>query len=117
MPALNMRGEIKKMTAMAREVKKQLADARQPLHPFEIGKNYLVRTVTMINVGKCKGVKGDFLILSDASWIGDTGRFHECLRRPGVFNEVEPFKFDVFISMRNIIDATLWPFMLPTEPK
>jgi hypothetical protein len=71
----------------------------------------------MCNVGKVKAIQGNFLVLTSASWIADTGRFSECLKGPDKFNEVEPFFNDVLINVRNIIDATLWPFSLPQDPK
>ena len=98
-------------------VKKQIAGALSPPVPFEVGKSYLIRTITMIDVGKVKAIIGNFIILTDASWIGDTGRFSECLSKCYVFNEVELFKHDVFINTSSIVDATLWPYTLPTESK
>lgn len=88
----------------------------QPV-PFEVGKNYLIRTVTMVDVGKCTKIIGNFIVLEDASWIADTGRFHECLIKSDVFNEVEPFKYPVFVNTQSIIDATPWPYALPAQPK
>lgn len=75
-------------------------------HPFVIGKKYLIRTVTMIQTGQLKEVKGNFLVLKDADWIADTGRFSEALNDQSKFNEVEPFKNDVIVSMGSIVDAT-----------
>ena len=75
-------------------------------HPFEIGKKYLIRTVTMIQTGMVKEIKGKFLILTQASWIADTGRFSECLQDQDKLNEVEPFKNDAFVNLDTIIDAT-----------
>lgn len=85
--------------------------------PFQLNKNYLIRTATMIDIGRIKEIVGDFLVLDSASWIADTGRFHECLLGPGKFNEVEPFKEDVYISLASIIDATPWPYVLPRTTK
>jgi len=42
---------------------------------FEIGKNYIVRTVTMIYTGKLVDVGATELVLVDCSWIPDTGRY------------------------------------------
>jgi hypothetical protein len=57
---------------------------------WEIGKAYLIRTVTMIQVGKLEKVTDKELILSSAAWIADTGRFSESLLT-GNFDEVEMF--------------------------
>ena len=59
-------------------------------HAWEIGKIYLIRTVTMIDVGRLVAVTDQELVLEDAAWIADTGRFHDmlCGKEP---KEVEPF--------------------------
>lgn len=103
--------------AVEEYVTNRIKDALEPATPFLVGRNYLVRTITMIDVGKVKAVIGNFLVMEDASWIGDTGRFYECLTKTDVFNEIEPFKFDVYINLNSIVDATLWPFELPKAPK
>jgi len=75
-------------------------------HPFEIGKKYLIRTVTMIQTGMIKEIRGKFLVLKDAAWIADTGRFSEALEDQEKMKEVEPFKNDAIVNMDTIIDAT-----------
>ena len=46
---------------------------------FSIGTNYYIRTVTHHQVGRCKGVEFvgqiPFLILENASWVVDSGRW------------------------------------------
>lgn len=88
-----------------------------PNLPFEIGKSYLIRTITMVDIGKVTKICGNFIIMEDASWIADTGRFFECLTKNDVFIEVEPFKHPLFLNTNSIVDATPWPYLLPTEPK
>jgi len=85
--------------------------------PFKIGHKYLVRTVTMVNIGMVKQITRDFITLSNASWIPDTGRWSECLKSPTAFNAIEPFLNDAIIGINTIVDATEWPFSLPTEAK
>lgn len=89
-------------------------------HPFEIGKNYFIRTVTMSFVGELKAVYDDTLVLSKASWVADTGRFHNMLKS-GLESldaaEIEPFINDVIISRGALIDATVYNFSLPTTQK
>lgn len=58
--------------------------------PWEIGKNYLIRTVTMIDTGKLVAVGPQELVLESAAWIADTGRFTAALQTV-TFSEVEPF--------------------------
>jgi hypothetical protein len=83
---------------------------------WEIGKNYFIRTVTMHQVGKLIFASPKELVLSNASWIADDGRFHNALR-DGVFNEIEPFVDDICVNRESIVDATLWRHKLPTEQK
>ena len=73
--------------------------------PWEIGKNYLIRTVTMIPTGRLVAVTAQELVLEDAAWIADTGRFSEALKT-GKFNEVEPFPAGkVIVGRGALIDA------------
>ena len=72
---------------------------------WEIGKIYLIRTVTMIDTGKLVGVTNQELILEDAAWIADTGRFADAVSK-AEFDEVEPFPDGrVIIGRGALIDA------------
>jgi hypothetical protein len=83
---------------------------------WEIGKNYLIRTVTMIQLGKLKKVTDKELLLSDACWVADTGLFTDALK-DGKLNEVEMFQRDVIVGRGGIIDATEWLTDLPKTRK
>lgn len=84
---------------------------------WEIGKAYIIRTVTMIDTGRLVAVTPQFLVLEDAAWIGDTGRFADALRN-GVLSEVEPFPDGrVILGAATIIDAAFWPHKLPRDQK
>lgn len=85
-------------------------------HPFKIGDAYLIRTVTMIVLGKLEWVGSNELVLSSASWVADTGRFYNAIK-DGKLNEVEPFTNDVVVGRGSIIDATIWTHQLPREQK
>ena len=85
-------------------------------HPFKVGDNYLIRTVTMILVGRLEAVHDTEFVLSSASWVADTGRFYDALKS-GSLDEVEPFKDDVVVGRGSLIDATVWTNKLPTEQK
>ena len=74
-------------------------------HPWEIGANYLIRTATMTNSGRLIAVYKDELVLADAAWIADTGRFAPAIETCE-FLEVEPFPNEVIIGRGSIIDAT-----------
>lgn len=89
-------------------------------HPYQIGKAYYIRTVTMHIVGKLEAVHSDELVLSEASWVADSGRFHDALKG-GVskLNEIEPFPADqqVIVGRGSLIDATIWAHDLPKTQK
>ena len=78
-------------------------------HAWEIGKNYLIRTVTMIDSGRLVAVTEHELVLEDAAWIADTGRFADAVAK-AEFNEVEPFPTGkVIIGRGSVIDAVVIP--------
>lgn len=81
---------------------------------WKVGESYFIRTVTMHCLGKLKAVLPEELLLEQASWVADSGRFHECLRT-GKLSEVEPFVNDVILNRSSIIDATIWQHVLPKE--
>ena len=75
--------------------------------PWQVGKVYLIRTETMIDTGRLVKVTPQELVLEDAAWIADTGRFANTLKSLD-FNEVEPFPDgQVIIGRRSIIDAVV----------
>jgi len=84
--------------------------------PFEVGEAYLFRTVTHIEVGRVKEIVGKFAILEDASWIADTGRYHDCLK-VGTFSEVEPYPLYTGLNTDTLINFAPWPHDLPREQK
>ncbi len=72
---------------------------------WEIGKIYLIRTVTMIDTGRLVAVTPHEIVLEDAAWIADTGRFAQAVEK-AEFGEVEPFPAGrVIIGRGSIIDA------------
>ena len=72
---------------------------------WEIGKNYLIRTVTMIDTGRLVAVTPHELVLEDAAWIADTGRFAQSVEK-AEFGEVEPFPAGrVVVGRGAVIDA------------
>lgn len=87
-------------------------------HPYEIGKCYLIRTVTQIDIGRLVAVYDQELVLEQASWISDTGRYHNALKN-GVseLKEVEPYINNVIIGRGSIVDATIWHNELPKAQK
>ena len=83
---------------------------------LEVGKKYLICTLTRYYVGEvveCSPIK---TLLKNASWIPDTGRFNECLKN-GTFTEVEPFPDEVIINTMMVVDAAEWDHPLPRKAK
>jgi hypothetical protein len=74
----------------ARELAKQFSQSTQNHDFWKIGEPYLIRTVTMIDTGVLVAVTEHEIILRDAAWIADTGRFAAALESCD-FGEVEPF--------------------------
>lgn len=89
-----------------KEISKLTIGKNSSEHPFEIGEKYLIRTVTMAHTGMVKEIRGKFIVLQDADWIADTGRFSKSLEDQDNFSEVEPFKNDAIVNMDTIVDAT-----------
>ncbi len=87
-------------------------------HPYKVGKNYFIRTVTHHLTGKLIKVTAKELVLEDAAWIADDGRFHEALKT-GKLNEVEPFPkgLEVVVGRGALIDAVEWTHSLPVDVK
>jgi hypothetical protein len=92
------------------------AEPSQAVAFIEVGKAYLFRTVTHIELGKVESVHGDFVKLVKASWIADTGRYHDCLKH-GELNEVEPYPDYTVVNLSSLINFAPWNHELPTEQK
>lgn len=84
--------------------------------PFKVGGSYFFRTVTYFATGKVKAVVGQFLVLEDAAWVADTGRFTNALAS-GILSEVEPVEVEMFINMNSLTDVFVWKHKLPREQK
>lgn len=84
--------------------------------PFKLGQAYFIRTVTYFATGRVKEIVGQFLILEDAAWIADTGRFSDAMSK-GIMDEVEPVECDMIINSAAITDAFPWDKKLPREQK
>ena len=84
--------------------------------PWEIGKNYLIRTVTMIDTGKLVAVCPTELVLESAAWVADTGRFTGALQSCS-FSEVEPFPEGRLILGRGSVIDAIQILKLPKEQK
>jgi hypothetical protein len=83
--------------------------------PFEVEKAYFIRTVTYHTVGKVQKIVGGFLVLSDASWIADSGRFTQAIK-DGKLEEIEPVGTAI-VNLDSIVDAFPWEHPLPKDQK
>jgi hypothetical protein len=96
-------GQAKELAALFGNAPVPVADNSA----WEIGQNYLIRTVTMIDTGRLVAVTAQELVLEDAAWIADTGRFSEAVEK-AEFGEVEPFPSGrVILGRGAIIDAVM----------
>ena len=112
-------GQIKEIAALA-GCGAAAAGASAPAsggHPYKIGKGYFIRTVTAYLTGRLVAVTSQELVLTDAAWIADTGRFADALKKAS-FNEVEPFPDgEVVVGRGAIIDACIFEQALPRSQK
>jgi hypothetical protein len=83
---------------------------------WKAGEKYFIRTVTMHIIGTLLDIEGSELLLKNAVWVADSGRFYNALKT-GQLEEVEPFVNDVIINRGSIVDATVWNHEIPKEPK
>ena len=114
-------GQVKEMVALfcssnAAAETVEISSENVLVAPVKIGEAYLFRTVTHIEVGEVLSVDGVFITLKNASWIADTGRYHDCLAN-GVFNEVEPYPDTTTINSSSLINYAPWYHQLPKEQK
>ena len=89
---------------------------------FQIGKDYFIRTVTFVFVGKVIKENKRFVSLTSCSLIADTGRFNKAMEK-GIETEsnaeieVYPSNTVVNIGIGTIIDFCEYSHELPTETK
>ena len=98
-------GELKQIAAMFQPQTRAQTRAQSDTH-WEIGRVYLIRTVTHIDTGRLVAVTPHELVIEDAAWIADTGRYADALKK-AEFGEVEPYPDGIVIIGRGaLIDAT-----------
>ena len=81
-----------------------------------VGKCYLIRTVTMMYTGRLIRITPTELLLEDAAWIADSGRYSNALKT-GELSEVEPYPDRATVFCNGLIDAAEWTHPLPREVK
>ena len=104
----------------AREIALLFSGKDVQSHSFEVGRNYIIRTLSYHYTGRLAAVTGSDIVLSDAAWVADsfthTGRWSEALKT-GTLSEVEPFPDAAIINRSVIVDSSLWGHDLPRETK
>ena len=87
----------------------------QPVdHPFVIGKAYLFRTVTMHLIGMVSGQSGKFLVLKEAVWVSESGRFMNFLAGDLAGSELEPVGV-AYLNIDSLVDAFPWANSIPSK--
>lgn len=110
MTKLEIQQKMKELEAQLEiaEQSEQMHHQQEQQHPFIIGKDYFIRTVTYHMTGRLVGTIGSFLVLEKAAVIFDSGRFSEFMagNNPSSM-EVEPYGDRlVYINISTIVDAT-----------
>lgn len=88
----------------------------QPTHSLVVGTCYFIRSVTHYYTGRLTSITDSDIVLEDAAWIADTGRFANAMET-GELSEVEPFHNPVIILRGVIVDVTPWEHDLPRGTK
>lgn len=85
---------------------------------YPVGKNVIVRTVTMIYTGRLEQVTDSDLILNDCSWIPETERYMNFVA-DGKVRECEPYPDGrlVFINRGALLDMCELTGTLPRSQK
>jgi hypothetical protein len=86
---------------------------RESNGPWVVGQNYHIRTVTHYWTGRLVYVGEQELVLEDAAWIADTGRFADMFTNGP--SEVEPVEGRVIIGRGAVVDAQEWQLQLPRK--
>ena len=80
-----------------------------------VGQKLFIRTVTYHMTGRVVKRMGTFIQLEEASWIADSGRFSDAIKK-GELDEVEPVG-TAWVNLSSVVDFFPWKHELPTEQK
>lgn len=110
-------GDIAKLVEENKALRNRVSQPTPPSQtPIRIGNNVLIRTVTNYYTGRVAAVDAQEILLDDAAWVADTGRFANALAT-GVLNEVEPYVGPVVINRGAVVDCCDWQHALPKATK
>jgi hypothetical protein len=104
---------VAKHTTRRRNVKKSMPKSAHNL-PFAVGETILIRTVTMIQLGRVVSITDDSFVLEDGGWVADTGRFGAMLEQ-GTLNEFEKAPSWILVARGAIVDVYPWTHPLPAK--
>jgi len=90
--------------------------APAPDSPFQVGQAYLFRLVMHYWTGRVVSVGETEIVIEDAAWIANTGRFADAITT-GSLEEVEPVPGNVILGRGALVDAVVWAHELPREQK
>lgn len=80
-----------------------------------VGGKWFFRTVTYHMVGKVERLIGKWVKLTGASWVADSGRFMDAIKK-GELEEVEPVG-ECFVNLDTVTDFFPWLHKLPKDQK
>ena len=108
--------ELKKELESLEKRKKKITVQKSGF--YQLGEPYLIRTVTMIYTGRLIKSSDTELVLTEACWIPDTGRWQQACQN-GSFDEVEPYPKDaeLIINRGAVLDLFKVDFKLPAVQK
>lgn len=86
--------------------------------PTRLGNKVYIRTVTHHYTGQIVALTESEIVLSDAAWIADSGRWATAFKT-GELNEIEPYPDDVQVAVSRgaVCDVATWPHALPRAQK
>ena len=80
-----------------------------------VGKKFFIRMVTYHLVGEIEKVMGNLFILKNASWIADSGRFSDAIKKGlGENAEIEPVGTAI-ININAMVDMFPYNHALPSK--
>ena len=82
--------------------------------PYEIGQTYFFRCVTYHYIGTVVSVGLSEVVLRDAVWVAESGKFRNALEEGTIADAMPYVKGDpVILGRFGIVDATPWRHPLP----
>jgi len=97
---------------------KRVFGEKLPGEAMKEGNCYFVRTCTHYTLGRLKHLSSGELIFEEASWIPNSGRWHNLLANgPDELDEVEPYVGLCYVARQSIVDYTDWCHDLPNKQK